>query len=76
MRAKRIRLASRCSLHGGNLCESLPEPLIATIYQIDVELATSKGLCECNKFGGYMLRRDVDDGFWDLEQNVAYHRSL
>jgi hypothetical protein len=74
-RAKGIRLAGRCSVRGGNPCDYLSEPLIATIYQINAELATSRGHCECNKFGGYMHRRDVDDGFWVLQRDVAYHRS-
>jgi len=71
----RLDLAHYCNLRGGYPCDSLSEPLIATIYRINVELASSSELRDCNKFGGYMQRRDVEDRFWDLERDVAHHRS-
>jgi hypothetical protein len=75
MMAKRLGLALRWSLCGGNPSDSLSKPQIATVYQIDVELSSSRGLLECTKYGGYMHRRLVDDGLWVLELDMAHHCS-
>jgi len=75
-RAKWLLLAHLFSLCRGNPCDFLSVPIIPTIYQINVQFSRSRGLLECNKFSGYMCRRNVDDGFRVLEQDVAHHHSL
>jgi len=74
-RAKRLPLAQHCSLSGGNPSDSLFKPHIATVYQINVELSNSRGHHECNKFSSYMHKKNVDDGLWVLEWDMAHHCS-
>ena len=70
------RLAHSCSLHGGNPGDSLSMSHIATVYQIIVELSSSRGHHECNKFGGHKYRSDVVDGLWVVDGDMADHCSM
>lgn len=73
MRAKWLCLAHCCSLHGGNPYDFLYEPLIATIYQVNAEQSSSRGLCESDQHRCDLRRKDVDDGFRVVEWDVAHH---
>jgi hypothetical protein len=57
-----LHLGHGCRLHGGNPSDSLCNPLSATMFDETIEQSSSGGLCEYDTIGGYMHRRDVDDG--------------
>lgn len=68
-----MHVAHRSSRRGGIRSDSLFRPHIPNVYQINVEMSSSRRIRACKKFGGYMNRRDIDEGLLVLEWDMADH---